>query len=370
MGNSSSVQHLENAVFKKELDTINDMITKLVKSDDKSFVNSAYNLLDERACDNFTLVMENNLKKHLKVDLLDVKNAIYMIPKNQDIVYQGDKEYKKGDLCSMISTHYVRILKLLTLIKQVYDIENNGDYSIAGITWRNIRKKDNILEITFCGMEQRDPETSESNRVVDFSKLVGLKLLCDNYLTSVKDRNTFLAHIQSLLDRVPKEKIGEYASCDKNYNHIFKGKCKKNVEAKFNKHIEQQDEKLNLKFTVLADNPVLHDNYCGQKEKILIDVSKSKMNKNKKKVLEAYQKMYDDYIKSIKNITGIAHEFVEIKTLQLKNIDSSDLDKIENKVKKVVSDFYIQSLINYYDLLDLAKKIPNVIVTNEEVPIK
>lgn len=407
MGNSlssSKSTHLENEVFKKELKSLNDIVHNLINIDNKSFRNSSFNLLDKNSCDNYTFVLQNSLNKHLKMDLVAAKDSIFMIPTRdvittKDIKTQDSKDYTKQDLCSMIAQHYVRILRVLVLIKHVYDLEHSGDNSIAGITWRNIRKQGSLMEISFCNMTQKDYdenasayistgkgkgkanvekqqiETQHQNQnqqnTIDFSKLSGLSYFCEHFLTGVEERKVFVAHLKSLLTKTPSSKIAKYASCRSDiYSGVFKGKCDKKIFDEFNKYIDKQTNSLDLDFVVASGNPILHENMCGQKEKIIVDLNGNGKNKNLKlKLLADYGKLYRNYKKNINDMVDIVMEFVDIDNMQLKSIDINTLIAIEKKVVKVISLFYVQTLVDYYALLETAKQIPDNIIANAEISI-
>lgn len=365
MGNSASQIHLENNVFKKDLESLNNVVQALIQDDEKSFKNPSFNFLDEKSCEEYTFVLENSLKNHLKLDLQSAKDSIYMIPVKNTQTTKDNKDFKKLDLCNMIASHYMRILKMLVLIKHVYDLEHYGDNSIAGITWRNIRKQGNLMEISFCNMAQKDYE-SNNKKTIDFEKLYGLKYFCSNFLTGVNERKMFVHHLKSLLAKVPTDSISKYASCHKTYNTVFNGKCDKKAESEFLKYLEKEPEELDLNFLVQMGNPVLHENMCGQKEKIIIDLNKK--SSLKQELLTNYGKLYRNYKKNINEIVDVVFEFVD-SNMQLKSIDSITLERIEKRVIKLVSVFYIQTLVDYYTLLDNAKQIPDNIFANAEINV-
>ena len=124
MGNAKSI------AFSKDLRSLNQIIDTIVKDNNQDTLGDTID--DNKDCEKYFFVLESSLKRHLKVDLEELKDSIYVIPKNVEI------NYKKEDLCSIIANHYKRAINLLQVIKNVYDFENNGKYSIAGICIGNI----------------------------------------------------------------------------------------------------------------------------------------------------------------------------------------------------------------------------------------
>lgn len=379
MGNtastSTSTGNRTQKVFAKELKSLSDTINSIISSDGTSFKDNSYNFLNEKSCRDFTIVLSHKLKKHLKVDLQGTHDSIYLLPK-QDEIYEDKRAYKKDNLCMMISSYYVRVLRILSLIRSVYDMEHSGDMSLAGITWRNIRRTPSVLQVFYCETSQTD--ANGNGRTVDFAQLPGLKLFVENFLTKPKERGVFLAHFQSMLDMVPVEKIAKYATCGndllstKDYNNIFGSeKCSTKISNEFQSFVERQNyarNPVNLKFTVHSGNLVFASQFCDKHQQyILIDTSKK--TESVKNVLRLYDVMYTNYTKNLANITGCVKEIVDVQTFKLRNMDNHTLDGLERRVIKYISIFYLQTLADYQRLLEMAKKIPNAIVAHAEIPI-
>ena len=85
-GNTSSVK---KGVFDKDLVKLNNIVSSIITNDNK-FKDSSYNFLNSKTCDRYTMVMENNLHKHLKIHLHDVAQNIFFIPKSNDQVKLND----------------------------------------------------------------------------------------------------------------------------------------------------------------------------------------------------------------------------------------------------------------------------------------
>jgi hypothetical protein len=362
MGNASSQEHLQNNVFKTELTLVNKTISDIVNADYTGFKKDYYDFLDETKCDNYTVVLESHLKKHLKVHLEELQDNIYLLPK-QDAISKETKVKTKSEICALISSHYTRVLQMFSLIKAVYDFEHNGDNSIGGLTWRNIRKTESLLEIDYCNMHQK--ELGKPENTLDFSQLAGFKMFCDTYLKEPEEKKRFLLYFRKLVEK--DENLANAASCDKNYKDIFADKCDvkkgKELEDQLSKEITKNINDT-LSFIVAAGNPIYSDKVCGQREKFVIDLTSR--NKDVKNLIDKYNSMRKEYDTSFKNITNLVFELVDSKSKELKNLTKSDLDKTEYKLKQQVTRFYLKSLINYYEVLKSAKKIREAIVTEKD----
>ena len=147
MGINQSLPNKTSNVFSKELEKMNEIVNKLITKEAR-FVNPNYNFLYEDVCRNYTILWEKELGKHLKIDLENISGSIYLLPK-KDMVSSPEERIhiSKQELCEKISKHYVKIMYVITLIKEVFDLEMDGDNSIAGIMKRNIKVVDDILEI-------------------------------------------------------------------------------------------------------------------------------------------------------------------------------------------------------------------------------
>ena len=89
MGNKISLA--SHKVFEKDLQYLSTMVNAVI--DDKNvFKNNDYNFLSKDVCERHTLVLEDELNKHLKVSLQTVGTSLYLIPNNDS----NNKQTIKG----------------------------------------------------------------------------------------------------------------------------------------------------------------------------------------------------------------------------------------------------------------------------------
>lgn len=378
MGNSKSkgTSTAEFKVFAKEQEDLNKIVSSIVNKENV-FANKSYNVGDPEQCGKYTMVLESQLKKHLKIDLKNLKDSIYVLP-SEDSVKLQDAYLKKEEICKLISAHYKTILQVLTTIKYVYDIEGFGVASLAGITLGNVRFDKNMFIMQYCAVAQKQTiDMKESDP--DFStSLRGFKYYCD-YLLTPSEKNTLFKNMRLLLSNTNKTKMARYLFCGdslmtgKEYEDIFKplelnkkqAKCQPLVGKRFTDYVNTAEE--NSIFNIAAFNPVLSDAMCpgNDKKTIILDCSENKAEHKKLRTL--HNKMKDDYIKSLNSVLGIAKKLVKDQEgadaqFVLNNIDSKTLEAIIRELKRNVARFYIESIVNFHALFKYAKSLPSNIV--------
>lgn len=378
MGNSTSqtATYAEKHVFQKELETLNAIVNSIL-TEKNIFKNSDYNFLSQDVCNKHYILMESELNKHLKVNLKGVGEALYIIPKDSERTYSA-RNINKGEICQKISHHYMKILYILCLVKYVYNIEHHGDYSISGIIMRNIRIVDNIMEINFCNVPQKDFSKSLKDAYkIDFSKLEGLKFMTDFFLTK-PESFSYVKVLKSVLARGSKTAINKHIC---NYIENTKAPLEhiKNLEKMYmqryseklvcggkaeeaGKKLRLEDAahaKYNLFMYVEKNNPVFSKEYCSEIHKLVIQLN----TPGGKKVLEAYKQMKDNYNMHLQDIQKLISLLVakdKRGAYSLKDIDKRTLDDIVVKIKDTIKTYYIQSLLDFQKLLDIGKNVPNI----------
>lgn len=377
MGNTKSVVNaLPNQnVFEKELNGLNQIITAIITQNNE-YISKNYDFKSQSQCSQYTLLLESSLKKHLKVELKNLKDSIFMIP-TKDLVSINDKYMSKENMCDVISKHYSNILDLLVTIKMVYDIEHNGDNSLAGITLRNVRfHNDSIMEINYCDMAQKPIKQTagqDSSTMLDFSELSGLKIFTEKILTK-QEKNALLRNIKNIFAKKDMNKVSAVALCGdelldaKDYQAILNGHinpkmtCKKELKSQFDDALHAKNHNLLVK--VVKENPILHTELCGSKQRMIIPLNGK--SKEVKEVIGLYNKMRDDYVKNLNAILNIVKQLVDTsdggKTYSLQHIDNKMLQSLTAQCKKHISIFYMQSILNYHRLFNKAKELPNSIL--------
>ncbi len=371
MGNTNSSNRSNDIhVFQKELSLLNTIVNNLLTEKDL-FKNNDYNFLSQDVCDKYKVVLEEELDKHLKLSIKALGTSLYILPKDED---NNDKLTKlnltKKQVCEKVSNHYIKILYILSLIKYVYNIEQDGDLSIAGIVYRNIRVLDDIMEINFCDLPHRNYSNQKETFKINFSKLEGFKFFVDYFLDK-SEASAFMSIMKSILARNSKQKFSSIV-CHHIANKTLKSEDLKYLEELYmkkygNRLVCRQNKVatpvsskhiINLDVFVNRDNPILAKEYCFAPRKIIIKTS----SKEGKKILDSYNQMKKNYEVNIGNIITLLNKFVNNNngTYTLRDIDKVTLDAIIEEVKMKVKVFYIQSIIDFQLLLDEAKLVPNI----------
>jgi hypothetical protein len=349
MGNHISGHSKEN-VFEKELFKLNQIVSDIIDSND-IFKNKYYNFLSEDICQEYQVVLEEELSKHLKLDIKTLGASLYIIPKSEDSTDKLTKfNLTKQEICNKISNHYIKILYILCLVKYVYNLEKHGDLSIIGIIFRNIKIIDDMMQIHFCSLPHK--KYSENTFKIDFGQLEGLKFFTEFFLTP-KESSEFIGLLRAILARSNPQKINNLI-CD------FKSDFNK-LEEMYNSHYNKKlkcQRGGNLHLYVEKDNPIFLSEYCAASIKIVI-----KLNTEKgKKIYEFYKQMHANYQSNIASIQKILDKLV-VKSnnqFELRDITKKDLDNLIQETKSIIKLFYYKSILDFQKLLDMAKDAPNI----------
>lgn len=390
MGNSTSKLN-HKTVFEKELPKINTLINDIINDKD-IFKNKQYNFLSQDICQNYQVILEEELSKYLKLDIKNLGASLYIIPKNAD-ADNHDKltKYKltKAQVCEKISNHYIKILYIMCLVKYVYNLEMSGDLSIAGIVFRNIKIVDDMMQIYFCGMPHKQYENQKATHnpaKIDFSKLEGMKFFT-HYFLDPEESYTFINILKNILARSSSNKIKQsmceylsehgakdYSALEKLYKIRYPNE-KLNC-ARQSKHqsggtgpvasptaapvTTHSAHAAKLFLYIEKDNPIFLSDYCAAPIKLVVKLN----TPEGKKLLAYYKKMLTTYEQNIASIYSylvrMVHKNSHSKIYELKDIDKHELDSIIHDIKLKIKEFYIQSIFDFQNLLDMAKTTPNI----------
>ena len=372
-------------LFAKELSKINTIVNAIVTKNDV-FQSNDYNFLSQDVCSRNYMLLESDLKKHLKVNISSLGEAMYLIPKDTESKYK----FNKTEVCQRITNHYMKILYVLCLIKYVYNIEKHGEFSIYGIIMRNVRvvgdansRQGAMMEINYCNVAQRDfsKEMKDSYKL-DFSKLEGLRFLSEYFLTK-EEASPFSKVLRAVLRKTSKghvkNAIQEYlTACDASSYHI--GVLEKVYKTRFNESLsytkpkkvvdnkpvtildaeKPHASKLDLQMIVEKENPIFGKDFCSEPHKIVVQTH----TQGGRQVYKQYQEMKSNYEKNINEIEGLLNEVVVFDSPSskyvLRDLDRKALDSLVLKVKDVIKTHYVQSITDYHMLLDAAKMAPYI----------
>ena len=338
MGNTIGFQH--------EHDKLSEIVTNIITSDD-TFVNKNYNFLSQDICQKYQFIFEEDLKKHLKINIATLGKSVYLVPHNKD-------SSTKAQICQKITNHYMRILYLLTLIKYVYNLEKTS-ISLNDIIFKNIEVESNILKIKYCRQPHKD-YNSKNNFKIDFKQMHGLYFFT-KYVLEPKEARAFVSVMRSILGRHNKS-ISKDAYCSNTeLASVFKSKYNEKLScAGIVKPLD--DSKLpSLYIQIAANNPIFSMKFCHSPQHLLIDKNK---NPNIVKLYELLQQNYHDNLKKMNTLLDmLVNKQGDLYTL--KDINKDTLNKITEDVKLTIQLFFTQSLVDYQKLLDAAHKAPHII---------
>jgi hypothetical protein len=364
MGQSYS-SHADNNVFAQELKKLNTLVTDIIAEDD-IFKNKNYNFLSQDVCESYQVILQEELNKHLKLDIKDLGSSLYIIPKTDENESKlTAHKLTKREVCDKISSHYIKILYIMCLVKYVYNLEKGGDLSISGIIFRNIKIVDDMMQIYFCGLPHKKyTNTSPDAYKMDFSQLEGMKFFAE-YFLSPDESATFLGILRSVLARSSPAKIQQrmchyidqhgvkdLPALQKLYESRYPKRNLKCVQRGGNNHLYMYIEK---------DNPIFLSDYCGAPIKVVVKLN----TQEGKRIFAYYKKMHANYKDNVDQIQKLVSQLVSNieGQYELKDVTKYDLDKIIEQVKLTIKQFYIQSIFDFQNLLDMAKSTPNIHVT-------
>lgn len=382
MGNLTSRMSVDHDVFAKELKTLNTIVTDIVSEKDV-FVNKDFNFLSQDVCKSYQVVMEEELQKHLKLTIKKLGASLYLIPRAENTKLEEANNLTKQQICEKISNHYIKILYVMSLIKYVYNLEKNGDTSIAGIVLRNIRILDDVMEINFCDLPHRDYRYSgEISKTIDFQDLAGFGFFV-NYVLTPEEGAAFMTLMKTVLLKPGKGRLA-HAVCQlkdkkalgagdvKEFEDLFKARFGSRLSCKKMPSPVQKGgspggaatKGLSLRVHVAKDNPILDKDHCFASRKLIIKTT----TKEGRVVLECFDTLRSNYARNVKSVEDILKRLVERQrdgTYTLKDIDRDTLDAVIEDVKTKIKVFYLQSLLDFHTLLDTAHLAPKIEFGNE-----
>jgi hypothetical protein len=365
-------------VFKDDVAFLNDIVGDIMS-------NTQY-VKDDSKCEDYTLILEEELKKHLKVELVNLKQHVFFVKKTDNVRMHNGKQVNKQALCKSLARHYNKVLKLLKLVKNIYDIEHGGDYSIAGICLRNVIVLKDLMEIHFCGKEHMDgnkTKNADSNgdknpNLIDFNKMHGMQLFLEEILTK-GERNTFVHNIQFLLNREDTD-FQTLAKCHgdelvgknlyKSYDIGSKDASCNHEQSKKMAFTIADTDKINS-LRIAAGNPVFHADLCTEDNVMVIQTNVS--DENMPMLLSLHKQMKSNYKKNIDDLKKILFnsmldtvydDATKRSKYVLKNLTSRDISTLRKNVSQTIALLFYRSLMDYYALLEQAKKVPHLLVSN------
>lgn len=328
-------------IFEKDLEGIHKIVNNLINSNN-IYNNHEYNFFLKKRCNEFTIINEKKLHKYTKYQLNSLDQTFFLIPKE-------DITNTKKDYCNKISMYFTKILQLIFCIKYIYDLENNGDKSIGGIVMRNIKTMDDLVKVSVCESEQND--IRDFQKGVNFSMLSGFDMFVKYILTDTEAK-LFLKQVETMLNTDNKKKLTKYVCKDlivdkTTHTRIHKENFKCSQSG--GKPLYLTNEHLFLK--VGKGNPIFNWNLCAFKRTIIA--------KNIRQLNNILKEMKGNYKTNFKKVLEILDLLIyydrSTQSYKLINVTNEQLNVIEQKLKRTIIIFFLQSLSDYKNLLNTIK---------------
>ena len=354
MGNAKSRIFQDDLT--SEMSALSNTVNAIIISTGVNQIDGEHQVNPDALCERFTYVLDKNLYKYQKAHLEEYRDNIIIIPKR---VSEKNKQLKT-DICQTISKHFNRLLTLVHAIRNIMDMENDGQNSIAGICLRNINQIDDLVEVKYCESKQyhnnvftKKHKTIQIARKLDMSQLSGFSILMDSILSRDEAR-VFKKLIGSLLqDKIMKLKVADKLIM-KNFDNFDDNVHDMNSELRQKGgkvHGRAKDDNQYL-FKVSENKPIFSIDTCYIQKKYILPKSKIIQNK--------LQKQEGDYLLMMKNVNELLNDMVlrddDNNTLELRVLTHKQLDDIENRSKRLFMTFYLQSIVNYNSILKSAEK--------------
>lgn len=388
MGGKLTKETTPTPVYKfNEHTVIQKIINSILTEDHSSFKDNNYVFGQDDSCSNFSIVLESELKKHLRVELLDMKDKVLLIPR-VDGAKSKDKYITKDELCKDIASHYNRILTVLQVVHKIYHIEQHGRNSIAGICLRNVNNSPSILQIHYCASMQRyrSTETQPSSNSydaadiykIDFNKhMDGMKLFVTQFMNTQRERNIFIRTLKNILLRKDKTALTELLSCGDDLidaktmrQRVLNGansKCNTDLQTAASSAADTEIHDTCMQ--IVEMNPIFDPDMCPSSDRNQFVVDKGAIsNAELTKLNKLYKKMIDDYKKCLLEVQSVINKIIvssnniilQKSSYVLNDLSTDDLNEIEKEAKKNIAIFFYTSLFNYQALLDFVKTLNHV----------
>jgi hypothetical protein len=190
-----------------------------------------------------------------------------------------------------------------------------------------------------------------------------LDFFVSHFLTPT-EKYTFIGQLKHVFARRQKYLIEKHVCDDQlvsveEYNKIYKNK----FSNPFKCQKGGNEKKVDLMFEIVENNPILHSHYCMSQRKVVVPL------KTKTPEVHHLEKLYADmktnYQTNIANIISVVNRIADKKgeTYVLKNLSSEDLNSIIADTKKTLIVFYVQSIVDYQNVLDHAKGLEHILLS-------
>lgn len=326
---------MTNENTKKNFKSLNNIVKNILIKDE--YLKNKINVF-KRFCSTHTVVDQKFIKEINLKNELDEK--YYFV--SNDYLSTNNKKF-----CEDITNKQLKILKLIICIKQIYDIENNGKNSFGNLIFNQIIIKNNKLILKSCKSKQKKWWWLIEEDYNIFL-IPGIEYFINEILTE-KESKIFISQLKAIFKStdnytklekyICKDDIINQSTYEKLYKTVFY--CK---ERQINKYKGGMKEDLLIK--VNNNNPILSNNMCQKKEQYEVEY-----------YLQFQQLVNTAKNNYIKNIETVKNLLILLTTQEelLKDITSKKFDNIEQKIKRTIILYFIQSLMDYKNILNIIR---------------
>ena len=218
-----------------------------------------------------------------------------------------------------------------------------------------------LLVVNYCNIPQFDYHNNQRVEKVNFGNLKGVKLLTT--LMSKDESRAFTKHLNALLsDNTSQQKL-QKTICDNNmlydtkeFSDLFKNSKGITVDCSKNNFYSNTEEH-DLFLSVSKNNPIFSANKCLDKKKVIINLTDKNISKQSKKLHELYNTFTNNYKSNIQNVFSNLYDVIDVKNgFTIKDVSNNELQNTLKKLKIHIMKFYINSIVDYKNLLTQAKK--------------
>ena len=147
---------------------------------------------------------------------------------------------------------------------------------------------------------------------------------------------------------------------------VIKTKKGISLDCSTKKHFSNSSE-LDFFLSVSKNNPILAANKCLDKKKVIINMKDKNISKQSKQLYKLYDTFQSNYKTNINNVFTNLYDVIDIKNFIIKDISNSDLQNSMINLKQHLIKFYMNSLMDYKNLLNHAKKIGSVNINKNAI---
>lgn len=232
-------------------------------------------------------------------------------------------------------TYRARVLRMLRTIEEVFDLQNNGENTFAGMVLRNISVIHDHIRVSSCVTEQKNL-WKYPKEGIDITTLPGMSRFLYKFLNKT-ERTVFVQQLRVMLD-------------DNDYAQMRTLVCKDTVMSEAEHQIAQRKRfdcaskiggqgDRGLFIQIAKNNPVFSPHLC-KKERVQIAYSNMQLLQKIKHMKKRLRKVVTDLRVGVLRGVGTNGD------------DAKKLLAVERKVKQSVVAFFLQSLTDYKNILN------------------